>query len=179
MTDARNRIAKLLEDIGISCGGAGISSAEIDGYCAGIKLVNDEIEKVLSFVFINLDGNNNLQYYQTMLGGNYDKNEIIKRLGETFGTYKKSDFENEFSKIGSGTYVIDENGIRFNSVDGADFKKLSEFIKNYVPASVDAGLSGNGLTFDEWASHGKSWKWFDESGLCFNILDSLRSDIIE
>lgn len=177
MTNARQRIANLLKDMGIACEGKGYSSAEIDGYCAGIELVEEQISQILKFIFINLAENNDLTYYKAFIKHANTKNDIFNRLGEDWGAYSKSAFYDEMSKIG-GKIRISDDGVTFSEIPSTSLDKLGKFVVQYIPPFVEAKYNGTGLTFNKWASWGKSWIELDNMNLTFNIIDSLRGDEI-
>lgn len=180
------RMKALLSDLGLSFQESGITNAEIYAYSEGLELVRSSIIDTFNRIFINFDNNDNVLMYTQMLNITADgysaeelKSIIFKRLGQAYGDYTQSGFDEAFDAVGSGSYEISGGVITFSNVNAADLKRLGGFIKGYVFICTKAVCDGSGLDFDTWDSWGQSFYDYDNLGLTFDIIDTLRSDMIE
>lgn len=186
MNSAFDRMKSLLSDSGLAFEENGITNAEIYSYAAGLEFVRQSLLDILCRIFISLDNNDNVSMYTDLLdidSAGYTTEElkkmIYKRLAQKYGDYTRVGFNEAFAAVGSGEYEISGGVITFSNVDLQDMKRLAEFIKGYVFVYTKAVCDGSGLDFDQWDSWGRSFHEYDSIGLTFDIIDTLRSDIIE
>ena len=190
MNDMYLRMKSLLEDAGIAFNSGGISKAEIYAYSKGVELVLDSISDGIDDIF--MQGSSNLKRYALLLNidserysPNALKTEIKNRLAMNFAEATVDEHERAFSAVGSGTYTLyHEDGellptIKFADVDIEDLPQLAKFIEGYTCLSERATYDGSGMDFDAWDAWGQSFYQLDKMALPFNIIDNLRSDMIE
>lgn len=176
----------LLCDLGLAFDKGGITNAEICSYAAGLEFVHNCIQDTFNRIFINLDNNDNVLMYADMLDIDTADNTvsqlksmIYKRLGQQYGDYTHTGFEEAFENIGSGEYEISDGTITFSNIKAQDMKKLGKFVQGYVFLFTKAVCDGSGLNFDAWDNWGQSFYKYDSLRLNFDIIDTLRSDLIE
>lgn len=186
MNNEFERMKLLLSDIGLAFEECGVTNAEIYAYSAGLEYVRQNILDTFNKIFINLDNNDNVFMYTELLDIDTQgctaaelKSMIFKRLGQKYGDYTRSGFDEAFAAVGSGTYEISNGMITFSNVNAEDMKRLGRFIKGYVSLCTKAVCGGSGIDFDAWDRWGQSFNEYDNMGLTFDIIDTLRSDIIE
>lgn len=188
MNDEYGRMRSLLERLNISFTENGYSNAEVYAYSKGIELVKNQNENTMSEIFINLDSAQKFERYASLL--NIDasrftdeelKAKIIKRLSMNFGDYTKTDFDAAFEAVGSGSFIYDDELEQyvFSDVDIDDFSELAKFIEGYFFMLVPITYDGTGMSWDSWESWGKSFNYYDKLHLPLNIIDNLRSDMLE
>lgn len=175
MTNARERINKLLADMGIDIYGV-YTYAEIFGYCAGIELVKNKIDNIVKYIFINLQDNDDLSYYKAFVKSANTKESIMKRLGESYGYYGTQDLIDSFFELHESFVDITADGVIFDDVDPAYYPVLGAIATGRIPEFVKTRYAGNGKSFDEWDLWGRSWIELDNMGLPFDIIDTLRGE---
>jgi hypothetical protein len=186
MNNEFERMKKLLSDAGLTFEDGGITNAEIYSYAVGLDIVRNAIQQAFDKIFINIDTNEDMSNYCELLNIDDEgktnselKSEIYKRLGAEYGQYTCTGFDEAFSKVGSGEYEISDDGIVFKNVDSKDLKRLGNFVAGYIFPFVKASCDGEGLTFDSWDEWSQSFYRYDNMNLTFDIIDTLRSDLIE
>ena len=184
------RMKALLEQVGIEFSEHGISAAEIYAYASAIEMVRQNLQNVLRDVLI--DDNAELEKYAYIFNIDTSRftrdeliNEIIYRLSMDYGTYLASDLEAEFDSVGSGHILFSLDypsmipSVRFEDVDADDLEQLGKFIEGFTCLSQNVTYFGNGMSFSSWGTWNKTFFKLDKLGLPFNIIDNLRSDMIE
>ncbi|MBQ9517428.1 MAG: hypothetical protein IJR60_05070 [Eubacterium sp.] len=190
MNEIFNRMKALLQNAGIKFTEGGISNAEIYAYAAAIKHVWEYLTDALDDVF--MQGDSNAERYAALL--NIDKNrytlaelkeEIKDRLAMNFATATIAEHEAAFAAVGSGSYDLyldSEDYIPrmiFSGVDIEDLPQLAKFIDAYTCSFQRTYYDGSGMTFDDWDTWNQTFWTLDKMALPFNIIDYLRSDMIE
>ena len=190
MNSIYQRLETLLKNTGIAFNQNGISKAEVLAYSAGIAFVWDIIKKALDDVF--MENESTAKKYAVLL--NIDpnrytivelKDEIKRRLAMDFAHGTVTEHDAAFDAVGSGSYDLfldpeDEfPTIVFSDVDIEDLPQLAKFIEAYTCISERTFYDGNGMTFDDWDAWNQTFYTLDKMALPFNILDYLRSDMIE
>ena len=190
MNEIFERMKALLKKTGIVFNEGGISNAEIYAYAYAIKAVRDDISAAVDELF--LENGANAHKYAKLL--NIDESrytqseleeEIKSRFAMNFATATVEDFDAAFDAVGSGSYSLslseDDNvpEIIFSGVRGEDMPQLAKFIEAYTYTRERTFFDGDGMTFDDWDDWDQSFYMLDKMSLPFNIIDSLRSDIIE
>lgn len=184
MSDIYERMKKLLVDVGVSFNDGGFSTGEIKAYAAGLKLVRDKIEDAFNKVYIIENDNCDLTYFADLVNvdltdSDKTKDNVIWALSFNFGKCDKNTFQRGFSQIGEGNYQIDDNTVVFDDITISKLKFLGNFISTFVPLCVNVRFNGTGITFDKWEELNFNFNKTDEWNLPFDIIDSLRSDMIE
>ena len=190
MSNTFNRMKSLLQGTGISFNDGGISDAEIYAYASAVDFIMQKLQCSIDDVF--MENGSTAEKYAALL--NLDKNrytaehlkqEIKKRLAMSYASATVTEHDAAFDAVGSGSYELllsqNENvpTIVFSGVALEDLPQLAKFIESYTCPGEEAYYDGDGLTFDEWDSLNKSFYSLDKMNLPFNIIDYLRSDIIE
>lgn len=184
------RLKPLLENAGIEFNIDGISRAEIFAYSAGIAYVWNYLEKAFDDVF--MANESDAVKYANLLNIDADrysvfelKEEIRNRLAMNFATATVAEHNAAFGAIGSGNYslILDpEDDFPMMIISGVnieDLPQLAKFIEAYTCAFEKTIYNGNGMTFDNWDTWNQPFYALDKMALPFNIIDYLRSDMIE
>lgn len=184
------RMKKLLEESGISFTEGGISNAETYAYASGLHYVTNYLRTAFYGLF--LENNSEAKSYAFLLNIDPERytdeglvNEIKRRLAMPFGEGTVEEFEDAFAAVGSGTYSLfadPDDGfatIVFSGVSAGDLPQLGKFIEAYTCNSNRILYDGDGMDFDAWDNWGQCWHKLDRMALPFNIIDRLRSDMIE
>ena len=190
MNSIYQRLEALLKDVGIAFNENGISKAEVLAYAAGIEYVRDTVQRALDDVFMENDST--AKKYAALL--NIDpnrytlaelKSEIRERLAMNFAHGTVAEHDAAFAAVGSGSFELfldpdDEfPTIIFSDVEIEDLPQLAKFIEAYTCLSERTYFDGSGMTFDDWDAWNQTFYTLDKMALPFNILDYLRSDMIE
>lgn len=181
------RMKALLEDMGMSFEEGSITKAEIYAYSKGLELVKNYCTAALCAVLLE-DGGDRYAALLDIDASRFTeselKDEVIKRLSMNFGKATVSEFDDEFSLVGSGSYTIEKDDFddiitTFIGVEAEDLAQLGKFIKGYTSLSAITYFDGHGMDFDSWDRWNQTFYSLDKMALQFNIINTLRSDMIE
>lgn len=179
------RLEKLMKTLGLSVNSGGITAAEMKAYATGVSLALNNMEILIKNLFADTADFRGLAMFLSAIGESSQKSEnearklIYSAFTEGRGNCGLCNFEMALAEICKGiSYSVDGNNITFSyseKADGEFLKKLSIFIKNYLPAYCNVYLDGNGLTFEQWDKLEWFWYVLDSLYLPFSITDTLRS----
>lgn len=177
------RLSSLFKELGISLESGSAQRAELLGYCAGLSLADEEMNKICSNTFLDTADKAGIARFLSMTGqsaGETDeesKKIIMNALSYGKGLMPLSELEAAVRAVDPmAQYEIRDGVFILKYGSGIDYEaleKIKTFARNYAPACYRLELGGNGFEWDFWDDFDLAWYEIDELALPFSAFETL------
>lgn len=178
------RMSSLYEKLGISYPDGSEEQGELMAYCTAIDALQNTFDSYFSQMFADTANGLGLSLFCEMLKidstlSDEEKRNLMKQgLAQQYGDYSCGTIEREIENLGSPFSVTSESFcITVNgsfSEDAGLLPRLGKIFENYLPPCTVAKCSGDGMNFDYWDSATYLWEDYDNLGLSYEVLDTLK-----
>lgn len=180
------RIISLAEALGFDTNEKSSSLAELKGYIAAIKLIQDDMDALELQLWPEtaqgraLDLFSNMFHLSSELDAEEKRQMIIDRYKYTYGSYKAGELCGKILAYGLDAGLlpyylsIKTNSTVTSIIESGILDDLGDIINNYVAPITYIDIAGDGYDFDLWDGTGYTFDSYDRLDLPFYVLDSLN-----
>mgnify|MGYP000038984177 CR=1 FL=1 len=177
------RLCSLMERLGFSAEGKGITRGEMAGYAEGISFADEMLSQTLNEIFISTMSGFGIERFCDLLSierkatDEETKQAIIEKAAQSSHQISVNEYNNAMAKMDfySETKTGDGIAYKISPVTKENLAALGEFIENYFPVYRKAVYDGNGSDWNSLELLNFYWYEIDASGFSFDIFESIEA----
>lgn len=179
------RLKSLFAQLSAELAQKSTSMAELKGYCAGLSLAQNDMDEAYANLFVDTAGEKGLGMLLSLVGEDKrdtdeeSREAVINAFSNKDAIMSYDSFFEELKKISEDADFYCNGYAMLIShcllPERDVLKRLSHFIKNFVPANVHIYLNGVGARWEFCEYLGLHWYEIDELALPFTIWETMNN----